>query len=159
VKTITIWQLAPPANVLPQGFGLDARAKSPLTVMLLMSSVAVPLLLSVAVFPLLDCPITTVPNVRALGVRLMFEPLISWFTVRVTVVVCVKGPDVPVMVTLTVPKAAVPVAVRVSVLVEVVGFGLSPAATPLGRPEALKLTLPVKPFKSFTVMVLVPLLP
>ena len=159
VKTITIWQLAPPTNVLPQGFGLVACAKSPLTVMLLMFSVPVPLLVRVAVFPLLDCPITTVPKVRALGVRLMLEPLISWFTVSVMFVVCVKLPDTPVMVTVTVPVAAVALAVSVNVLLVVVGFGLNPAVTPLGSPEALKVTLPLKPLIGFTVILLVPLVP
>ena len=55
--------------------------------------------------------------------------------------------------------AAEALAVSVSVLVVVVGFGLNPAVTPLGRPEALKVTLPVKPSTGVTVMVLVPLLP
>ena len=44
-------------------------------------------------------------------------------------------------------------------LVVVVGFGLNPAVTPFGNPEALKVTLPLKPFTGLTVMVLVPLLP
>jgi len=63
------------------------------------------------------------------------------------------------MVTVTVPVAAVALAVSVNVLVVVVGFGLNPAVTPLGSPEALKVTLPLKPFTGLTVMVLVPLLP
>ncbi len=50
-------------------------------------------------------------------------------------------------------------AVKVNVLVEVAGFGLNPAVTPLGRPEALKVTLSEKPFSGTTVRVLVPLLP
>ena len=57
-----------------------------------------------------------------------------------------KLPDVPVMVTVTVPVVAVPLAVSVNVLVLVVLLGLKDAVTPLGRPEADKLTLPVKPF-------------
>ena len=65
----------------------------------------------------------------------------------------------PVIVTVAVPKAAVALAVSVNVLVEVVGFGLNAAVTPLGRPEAVKLTLPLKPFRSVTVIVLAPLLP
>src|SRR6266849_2440479 len=68
-------------------------------------------------------------------------------------------PDLPVIVTMDVPAAAEALAVSVNVLVVVVGFGLNAAVTPLGRPEAVKVTLPVKPFKSVTVMVLVPLLP
>jgi len=55
-------------------------------------------------------------------------------------------PEVPVTVRVTVPVAAVLVAVRVSELEVVAGFGLNDAVTPLGRPEADKLTLPLKPF-------------
>jgi hypothetical protein len=74
-------------------------------------------------------------------------------------VVLVKPPDVPVMVTVTVPVAAVPLAVSVNVLVLVVLLGLNDAVTPLGRPDADKLTLPLKPFCGVIVMVLAPLAP
>lgn len=80
-------------------------------------------------------------------------------TVRLMVVVWVSVPDVPVMVTVAVPRVAVLLAVRVSVLVPVVLDGLKVAVTPAGRPEADKLTEPVKPFSGLTVMVLVPLFP
>jgi len=50
------------------------------------------------------------------------------------------------MVTVNVPVDAVPPAVRVSVLVLVVLLGLKDAVTPVGRPEADKLTLALKPF-------------
>lgn len=83
----------------------------------------------------------------------------AWLTVRLTVVVCVKVPDTPLMVMVDVPVAAVAPTVKVSVLDEVVGFGLNAAVTPLGRPVALKVTLPVNPFCGTTVMVLVPVLP
>ena len=51
---------------------------------------------------------------------------------------------------------AVLLAVSVSVLVVAVLVGLNDAVTPLGSPDAARLTLPVNPFRSFTVMVLVP---
>ena len=73
--------------------------------------------------------------------------------------VCVRLPDVPVMVTVDVPLVALLLAVRVSVLVVVVGLGENPAVTPLGRPEALRLTLPLKPLVGTTVIWLVALLP
>jgi len=76
-------------------------------------------------------------------------------TVRVIVVVCVKLPDIPVMVTVVVPADAEALAVSVSTLVVVVLVGLKDAVTPVGRPEAVKATLPVKPFAGFTVIVLV----
>ena len=75
------------------------------------------------------------------------------------VVVFVWLPDTPVMVTVTVPVVAVLLVVSVSVLVPVVLVGLNDAVTPLGKPEADKLTLPLKPFCAVTVIVLVPLFP
>ena len=74
-------------------------------------------------------------------------------------VLLVKMPEVPVMVTVTVPVAAVLLAVSVNVLVLVVLPGLNDAVTPLGRPDADKLTLPLKPFCGVTMMMLVPLAP
>ncbi len=68
-------------------------------------------------------------------------------------------PDVPVMVTVAVPVVTAPLEVSVNVLVPVVLLGLKEAVTPLGKPEADKLTLPVKPFCGATVIVLAPLLP
>lgn len=67
--------------------------------------------------------------------------------------------DVPVTVTATVPVVAVPLAVSVKVLVLVVLLGLNDAVTPLGKPEADRLTLPLKPFCGVTVIVLAPLAP
>ena len=63
------------------------------------------------------------------------------------------------MVTVAVPVVAEPLAVRVSVLVVEAGLGLKAAVTPLGRPEADKLTVLLKPFCGVTVMVLVPAAP
>jgi hypothetical protein len=75
-------------------------------------------------------------------------------------VVGVKLPDVPVMITAVGPPVvAVPLAVSVRALVVVAGFGLNDAVTPPGRPEAAKFTLPVKPPVGFTVIVLVLLPP
>ena len=78
---------------------------------------------------------------------------------RDTVVVFVKLPDEPVTVTVTIPVAAVLLAVSVNVLVLAVLLGLNDAVTPLGRPDADKPTLPLKPFCGLTVMVLAPLAP
>jgi len=79
--------------------------------------------------------------------------------VREIVAVFVKLPDEPVTVTVTVPVVAVLLAVSVNVLVLPVLLGLNDAVTPLGRPDADKLTLPLKPFSGVTVMVLVPVVP
>jgi hypothetical protein len=67
------------------------------------------------------------------------------FTVRAMVVVAVRLPEVPVMVTVAAPVVAVALAVSVSTLVPVVGFVPKAAVTPLGRPEAASVTLPVNP--------------
>jgi hypothetical protein len=80
-------------------------------------------------------------------------------TVRASVVVAVRLPEVPVMVTVEVPVVAVELAVRVSTLLPVVGLVPNAAVTPLGNPDAARVTLPLNPFTSVTVMVLVPLLP
>jgi len=64
-----------------------------------------------------------------------------------------------VTVTVTVPVAAVLLDASVNVLVVAVLLGLNDAVTPLGRPDADKLTLLLKPFCGLTVMVLVPLVP
>jgi hypothetical protein len=64
-----------------------------------------------------------------------------------------------VIVTVDVPVAAVALAVSVKELVVVAEAGLREAVTPLGRPDADKLTLPLKPFRGATVMVLEPLIP
>jgi hypothetical protein len=75
------------------------------------------------------------------------------------VVVAVVVPEVPVMVTVDEPTAAVLLAVSVTTLELVDDAGLNEAVTPLGKPLAVKVTLPVNPPVSVTVMVSVPLLP
>jgi hypothetical protein len=77
------------------------------------------------------------------------------FTVRLTVVVFDRVPEVPLTVTVTAPVAAVVLAVNVRALVEVAGFGVNEAVTPLGNPVAVNVTLPLKPFAGVMVMVLV----
>ena len=61
--------------------------------------------------------------------------------------------------TLAVPVVAPLLAVRVSVLLLVAEAGLNDAVTPLGRPDAARFTLPVKPFNAEIETVLVPLAP
>lgn len=81
------------------------------------------------------------------------------FTVRLMAVVWLVVPEVPVTVTVAVPVVAVLLAVKVSTLVEVVGFVPKLAVTPDGRPEAERLTDPVNPLMGVTVIVLLPLVP
>lgn len=79
--------------------------------------------------------------------------------VRVTVVVWVSVPLVPVMVTAVVPTVAVLLAVKVTTLVPVVGLVPYVAVTPLGRAELDSVTAPVNPPEGVTVIVLLPLVP
>ncbi len=64
----------------------------------------------------------------------------------------VSDPEVPVMVSVKVPSAAVLLAVKVRMLVPIelllveVGFGENDAVTPLGRPVTARFTLPLNPY-------------
>ena len=78
---------------------------------------------------------------------------------RETVVAWNSPPDAPETVTVTVPVVAVLLAASVNVLVFVVLLGFNDAVTPLGKPDAEKLTLLLNPPCGMTVMVLVPLVP
>jgi hypothetical protein len=60
------------------------------------------------------------------------------------------------MVTVAGPSVAALLAVSVSTLVPVVGFGMKDAVTPLGNPGAVSVTLPVNPFWPVTVIPVVP---
>jgi hypothetical protein len=75
------------------------------------------------------------------------------------VVVAVSVPEVPVTVTVEVPTVAVLEAVSVSTLLPVVGFVAKAAVTPVGRPDAARVTEPAKGLTSVTEMVSVPLAP
>ena len=46
-----------------------------------------------------------------------------------------------------------PLVVSVSALAPVAGLGLNDAVTPLGNPDAARVTFPANPPKGFTVMV------
>ena len=81
------------------------------------------------------------------------------FTDSAMVVVADSLPEVPVIVTVAAPRVAELLAVSVSTLLPVVGLVPNAAVTPLGRPEAARVTLPENPFAGATVMVLVPLPP
>ena len=67
-------------------------------------------------------------------------------TVTAIVVVEVRLPEVPVIVTVAGPGVAAALAVSVNMLLPVAGFGVKDAVTPLGRPDAAKVTPPLKPY-------------
>jgi len=62
------------------------------------------------------------------------------------VVVSVRLPETPVMVSVLAPAVAVLLAVRVKVLIPAVEAGEKEAVTPLGRPDRERLTFPVNPY-------------
>lgn len=83
-------------------------------------------------------------------------------TVSATVAVAEVGlalEFVPVKVTVEVPAAAELEAAKVTKLEPMVGLEVNEAVTPLGRPESLRVTAPLKGLTSVTVMVSVPLVP
>jgi len=95
-------------------------------------------------------------DAEGLSVKL---PVLVAVTVSAIVVAAVNVPEVPVMVTVEVAAAAVALAVRVSTLEPVVGLVPNAAVTPVGRPDAARVTLPAKGLTSVTVIVSVPLAP
>ena len=113
------------------------------------------LVMVIVLVPLAPCVTVT----EAGDAEMVKFGVVDEFTVNARVVVAVRLPEVPVIVTVADPVVAVLLAVSVSTLVPVVGFVPNAAVTPLGRPEALRVTLPVNPPTSLTVMVLVPLPP
>ena len=104
---------------------------------------------------IVDVPLVPCEIARMLGEaeRVKFA-VAAALTARLRVVVCVKLPEVPVMVTVEVPVVAVLLAVRVMTPEE-----LKDAVTPEGKPEAENATVPLKPFTGVTLIVLVPLAP
>ena len=78
-----------------------------------------------------------------------------------SVIVCdaVCLPEVPVIVSVYWPTGAVLLAVSVNVLLEVAGFGVNAAVTPLGSPDTERFTLPVNPYCGFTDTYVVPDVP
>jgi hypothetical protein len=89
-------------------------------------------------------------------------PPVAAATVRLTLVVCVRDPLVPVMVIVAAPSVAVLDAVSVSTLlvpVVVVVAGLKLAVTPVGSPLAVNETALAKLLKRVMETVLVPLAP
>ena len=109
----------------------------------------------IVLVPLVPCVIDKVPgdddSVKSgVGIGLTVSEIVALFF---------KAPEAPLMVTVDVPVLAVLLAVRVNVLAPVAGFGLNDAVTPLGNPDAERLTFPLNPFCGVIVTVLVPLVP
>jgi hypothetical protein len=86
-------------------------------------------------------------------------PVDADVTVRENVVVALNEPDVPVMVIVLVAVAAVPPAVKVNTLLPVAGLVPKEPVTPVGKPDAARVTELENGLTSVTVMVSVPLAP
>jgi hypothetical protein len=69
------------------------------------------------------------------------------------VTVRVLLPETPLIVIVLVPTAALPLALNVKVLCELVLVGLNAADTPLGRPVALRLTALENPLSALILIV------
>jgi hypothetical protein len=139
--------------VLVVGFGLNAEATpvgKPDA-----ESVTLPVNPFAGVMVIVLVPLLPGMTVSAFGEAAM-RKVGAALTVKLIVVVCVRLPEVPVMVTVAAPVVAVELTVRVSVLVVVAGFGLKAAVTPAGKPEAESDTAPLKPFTAVIVIVLDP---
>ena len=80
-------------------------------------------------------------------------------TVSAIEVVLVKVLQVPIIVIVALPTAAVLLAVKVNVEDPVALEGLKDAVTPFGKPAAAKLTVPVKPPCGVIVIVVLPVEP
>jgi hypothetical protein len=68
------------------------------------------------------------------------------YTPNVSITDAVWPPEVPVTVIEYCPRLAALLAENVSVLFPVAGFGVKEAVTPLGKPDADKLTFPLNPY-------------
>ena len=79
--------------------------------------------------------------------------------VNAMAVLAVRVAEVPVIITVYVPAAAELLAASVITLDAALGFVPNVAVTPVGTPDAARVTLPLNPPMSVTLMVLVPLLP
>ena len=73
------------------------------------------------------------------------------FTTIFTVVVCVRLPLTPVIVSVLVPTGVVAAVVTESVVVPVAGLGVKLPPAPAGNPLTLNVTCPVKPLLGFMV--------
>jgi hypothetical protein len=95
----------------------------------------------------------------AAKVKLGCGATVVGLTVNVTDVAACSVPLVPVMVTVLVPTLAVLLAASVRLVEPVAVGGLKVAVTPLGKPLAVKPTLPVNPPEAATVRVVLTLAP
>lgn len=136
----------PKAAVTPVGKPAAARVTLPAN-----GLTSVTVMVSVALAP------EVTDRVLAEGVSVKLP--VAELTVRAIVVDAVSVPEVPVMVTVDVPAAAVLAAENVTALVSVAGLVPNVAVTPVGSPDAARVTLPANGLTSVMAIVSVALLP
>jgi len=136
----------PNVAVTPAGNPEAARVTAPLKGLMSVTEI-------VSV-PLEPCAIDKVAGEDA-----SVKPPVKEVTVRLIVVVALNVPEVPVIVIFDVPAVAVLLAVSVNTLLLLAGFVPNEAVTPLGNPEAARVTLPLNGLTSVIVIVSVPLAP
>jgi hypothetical protein len=102
--------------------------------------------------------VTAGPVLDSFTVTVAFA-VVDPVTVSPMAVVAVNVPEIPVTVIVEVPTVVVLLVDSVSTLVPVVGLVANAAVTPVGRPDAARVTLPAKGDMSVTVIVSVPLAP
>jgi len=143
---VAVAGLVPMATVTPVGNPDAAKVTLPVNPP---SSIT-----AMVLVPVLPAAIVSVP-----GEAESVKPGVFAVTVRVTEVVALSVPEVPVMVIGYVPATVDAATTNVTTLEVVDEAGLNAAVTPVGIPEAANDTLPVNGLTSVTVMVSVPLAP
>jgi hypothetical protein len=78
---------------------------------------------------------------------------------RLTVAALLTVPEVPVTTIVAAPGAAAAFAVKVRMLIPAAGPRVNEALTPAGRPAAERATIPLKPFRAPTVILVLALVP
>lgn len=148
VKVTTLVPVAgfvPKVAVTPVGSPVDASVTGPLKPLAAVTvTVAIP-----------DAPWTKVSD----GADEASVKLGAALTVSAIEVDALRVPEVALMMMVDVPSVAVPLAVNVRTLEPVAGLVAKAAVTPLGKPVADRVTLPVKPPNATTEIVLLPVLP
>jgi hypothetical protein len=114
----------------------------------------------ISVTVIVSVPLEPTATESAVADGFSVNPPVEEVTVSVTVVVTgVSVPDVPVMVIGYEPTAVVEATAKVTTLELAEDTGLNEAVTPVGMPDAAKVTLPVNGLTSLTDIVSVPLAP
>jgi hypothetical protein len=131
--------------VTPLGRPATARVTLPLNPLM-----GVTVMVSVALAPWVTLSVAAeAPNEKLGGAA----------TVKAMAAVALRLPDLPVTVTVAAPTAALELAVKVNVLAVAELAGLNNAVTPLGSPEAVRLTALLNPLAGATAMLAVPVAP